>query len=161
MAEKNTQRSTGGTDHEIRATAVAYARGLMGGMLLGVPVLMTMEVWWEGFFVPSWRLILLYVLNYGVLFILQHFSGLQHRKTVAGQARAALVAMGIGILASALTLLALGVLTSELRLKDLIGKLLLESIPVSIGASVAMSEFGGEHDVAKQRQEQAGYWGSM
>lgn len=160
MAE-NSQQSTAKSDDEVRATAVAYARGLMGGMLLGVPVLMTMEVWWEGFFVPSWRLILLYVLNYGVLFILQHFSGLHHRKTVAGQARAALVALGIGILASAITLLALGVLTSELRIKDLVGKLLLESIPVSIGASIAMSEFGDEHKVTKQRQEEAGYWGSM
>jgi putative integral membrane protein (TIGR02587 family) len=161
MTGKKNSWSARTADEETRATAVAYARGLMGGMLLGVPVLMTMEVWSEGFFVPSWRLVLLYALNYGVLFVLQHFSGLHHRKTVAGQARAALVALGIGIVASAITLLALGVLTRELVLRDLVGKLLLESIPVSIGASVAMSEFGEEHEVAKKRQQEAGYWGSI
>jgi putative integral membrane protein (TIGR02587 family) len=161
MPAQNNRESRHDSDHEARATATAYARGLRGGMLLGVPVLMTMEVWWEAFFVPSWRLILLYVLNYGVLFILQHFSGLHHRKTVAGQARAALVALGIGTIASGITLLALGVITREVHLRELAGKLMLESIPVSIGASVAMSEFGDESDVAKKRQEEAGYWGSM
>ena len=161
MSSKSETSHEANGGSEARATAVAYARGLMGGMLLGVPVLMTMEVWWEAFFVPSWRLMLLYVLNFGVLFILQHFSGLHHRKTISGQARAALVALGIGTIASAITLLALGVLTGEVQLRDLVGKLMLESIPVSIGASVAMSEFGAESHVAEKRQEQAGYWGSM
>jgi putative integral membrane protein (TIGR02587 family) len=146
---------------ETRSTALAYARGLLGGLLIGVPVLMTMEVWWEAFFIPAERLILLYVVNYGVLLILQHFSGLHHRKTMWSQARAALVAYGIGIVASGILLVALGVIRGELQLRDVAGKLLLESLPVSIGASVAMSEFGEESRVASARREHTGYWGSL
>jgi putative integral membrane protein (TIGR02587 family) len=53
------------------------------------------------------------------------------------------------------------VLQGDLRLRDLSGKLALESIPVSIGASVAMSEFGDAHRVAEERRKHAGYWGSL
>src|SRR5436190_9424567 len=67
---------------ETRKVAVGYARGIIGGMLIGVPSMMTMEMWWEGFFVPAPRLLLLFAVNFGVLFILQHYSGLTHKKTI-------------------------------------------------------------------------------
>lgn len=133
----------------------------MGGMLVGVPAMLTMELWWEGFFVPAWRLVLLLVVNFGVLLVLQHYSGLTHKKTIAAQIRAAIVAYGIGILTSLVVLFSLGVLHGDLRLRELAGKLLLQSVPVSIGASVAMSEFGEEHRVVEQRRARAGYWGAL
>ncbi len=144
-----------------RKIAISYARGLMGGLLIGAPVLMTMEAWWEGFFVPAPRLILLCLFSYGVLFILQHYSGLSHRKTLAAEARAALVAYGIGIVAASIILYALGVVGPETTARDLAGKLGLQAVPVSIGASVAMSAFGEEHRVAAKRRERAGYWGTL
>jgi putative integral membrane protein (TIGR02587 family) len=146
---------------ETRKIAIGYARGLMGGMLVGVPVMMTMEMWWEGFFVPAWRLVLLYCVNFVVLLILQHFSGLTHKKTAGAQARAAVVAYGIGIVASLVVLFALGVLHGDLQLRELAGKLLLQSVPMSIGASVAMSEFGEAHRVAEERRAHAGYFGTL
>ena len=147
--------------NETKKTAVAYLRGLAGGMLIGVPVLMTMELWWEGFFVPAWRILLLYVFNFFVLLILQHYSGLHHRKTPFAQVRAAIVAYGLGILAALIVLTLLHVLRGGMDLRDIAGKLLLESIPVSIGSSVAMSEFGDDNDVAEGRREEVGYFGSL
>jgi putative integral membrane protein (TIGR02587 family) len=144
-----------------KRVAIGYARGVMGGLLVGIPSMLTMEMWWEGFFVPAWRLLLLFVINGGVLFILQHYSGLTHRKTFAGQLRATVTASGIGVVTAALVLLALGVFHGDVTWRNLAGKLLLQSIPVSIGASVAMSEFGEEHRVAEERREQAGFWGNL
>jgi len=146
---------------ERQKLAVGYARGFMGGMLVGVPAMLTMELWWEGFFVPAWRLVLLFLVNFGVLLILQHYSGLTHRKTRPAQVRAAIVAYGIGIVTSAVALFALGVLHGDLRLRDLVGKLLLQAVPVSIGASVTMSEFGEEHRKVEQRRAHSGYWGAL
>jgi putative integral membrane protein (TIGR02587 family) len=134
---------------------------MMGGLLIGAPVLMTMEAWWEGFAVPAWRLMLLYLVNYGILLILQHYSGLSHRKTWMSQASAAFVAYGIGVVTSAIMLLALGVLRGDLYVRDLVGKLVIQSVPVSIGASVAMSEFGEAHRTAEKRRQQAGMWGNI
>jgi putative integral membrane protein (TIGR02587 family) len=149
---------------ESRDILVGYARGLLGGMLIGAPVLMTMEVWWEGFTVAAWRMVLLYFVNYCILLVLQHYSGLSHRKSFPSQASAALVALGIGTIASAITLFALGVLKGGLDLRDIAGKLILESVPVSIGASVAMSEFSGdeEHEeIVENRRQRARYFGTL
>jgi putative integral membrane protein (TIGR02587 family) len=148
-------------DDDTRRIAIGYARGLMGGMLVGAPVLMTMEIWWEGFFVPATRLLLLYAANFGVLLILQHYSGLTHKKTWMAQIRAAIVASGIGIITSLIALVLLGVLHGDMSLREIAGQLILESMPVSIGASVAMSEFGEAHREAEERREQADYWGSL
>jgi putative integral membrane protein (TIGR02587 family) len=146
---------------ETRRIAVGYARGCMGGLLVGLPALMTMEIWWEGFFVPAWRLLLLYAVSFGVLLVLQHYSGLTHKKTHVAQLRAAVVALGIGIAIAFVALFSIGVLHGDLRLRDLAGKLLLQSIPVSIGASVAMSQFGDAHRHTEERRSRAGYWGTL
>jgi putative integral membrane protein (TIGR02587 family) len=146
---------------ETRAIAVGYARGAMGGLLVGVPAFLTMEIWWGGFTIPASRMLLLAAVNFGVLLILQHYSGTTHRKTLRAEGRAALVTLGIGIITSLVALYALGVLHGELHSRELVGKLLLQSVPVSIGASVAMSAFGEGHSVTEERRKNAGYWGTL
>jgi len=144
-----------------RKIAVGYARGAMGGLLVGVPAFMTMEIWWGGFAIPAPRLLLLAAMNYVVLVLLQHYSGTTHHTRLGAEARTALVTLGIGIVMSFVALFALGVLHGEIRLRELAGKLLLQAVPVSIGASVATSEFGGDQRVAEQRRKNARYWDSM
>jgi putative integral membrane protein (TIGR02587 family) len=144
-----------------RAIAIGYARGAMGGLLVGVPAFLTMEIWWGGFTISAARLLLLAVVNFGVLLLLQHYSGTTHRMTLSGEARAALVTLGLGVVTSAVALFALGVLHGELHVRELAGKLLLQTVPVSIGASVAMSEFGEDRRGREERRENAGYWDSL
>jgi putative integral membrane protein (TIGR02587 family) len=146
---------------ETRKIAVGYARGAMGGLLVGVPAFLTMEIWWGGFNIPATRLLLLFAANFGVLLILQHYSGTTHQTAFAAEARAALVTLGIGIVTSFIALYAIGVLHGEFHARELVGKLLLQAVPVSIGASVAMSEFGEDHDVIEERRKNAGYWDSL
>lgn len=146
---------------DTKAIAIGYARGAMGGLLVGVPAFFTMEIWWGGFNIPATRLLLLAVTNFGVLLILQHYSGTTHRLSLSGEARAALVTLGIGIVTSAVALSALGVLHGDLHVRELAGKLLLQAVPVSIGASVAMSEFGEPRQETEERRENAGYWDSL
>ena len=150
-----------GAPSDPRATAVAYARGAVGGLIVAMPLLLTMEMWWGGFLIPAGRLALLVVFNFGVLYIMQHYSGLHPRKTYASEARAAAAAYGIGVVVSGITLLALNVLAAHIAWRDLLGKLVLEAVPVSIGSSVAMSQFGAENEVAEKRKEGETYWGAM
>ena len=128
--------------HSVQETAAAYSRGIAGGLLVGMPTLMTMEMWWGGFTIPTIRILLLIVVNFGVLLVLQHYSGLHPRKTPAAQLRAAIVAYAIGIVVSGIILLAFAVLRDDTVLGDLIRKMALQGVPVSLGASVAASEFG-------------------
>jgi putative integral membrane protein (TIGR02587 family) len=144
-----------------RKTLTAYGRGVVGGLLIGMPVFMTMEVWWGGFTLPPLRLLGLVVFNYCVLLVLQHYSGLHPRKTRAGQVRAALVAYGLGLVAGSLVMFMLGVTNLHTALRDFVGKIVLLAVPVSIGASVAMSEFGAEHKTVERRKESASYFGTL
>ena len=146
---------------DARAIAIGYARGVMGGLLVGVPALFTMELWWGGFTIPAVRLLLLGVVSFGVLLLLQHFSGTTQRMHLPGEARAALVTLALGVVTSLVALYALGVLHGELHLRELAGKLLLQTVPVSIGASVAMSEFGTSGEETEARRKRAGYWDSL
>ena len=133
--------STADNRSSAQKTFTAYARGAGGGLLVGMPVFMTMEVWWGGFTVSPVKLLLLVIFNYGVLLVLQHYSGLHPRKTRGGQMRAALVAYGLGLATASLALVALGVINTGTALRDFVGKIILLAVAVSVGASVAMSEF--------------------
>jgi putative integral membrane protein (TIGR02587 family) len=144
-----------------RQTLKAYGRGVVGGLLVGMPSFMTMEIWWGGFTLAAGKLLGLIVFNYGVLLILQHYSGLHPRKTRGGQLRAALVAYGVGLVAASLVLVMLGITNLHTAPRDFVGKIVLLAVPVSVGASVAMSEFGQEHPVAKRRREAASYLGTL
>lgn len=141
--------------HSASETAAAYARGVVGGLLVGMPTLMTMEMWWGGFTIPSIRILLLVLVNFGVLLVLQHFSGLHPRKTAMAQLRAAIVACAIGIIVSGIILLVFGVVGAETVMSDIIRKIALQSVPVSLGASIAASEFGEDHEQAEHRQDRA------
>ena len=146
---------------DARTIAISYARGVMGGLLVGVPAFLTMEIWWGGFSIPAARLLVLAVVNFGVLLLLQHYSGTTHRLSLTGETRAAFVTLGIGVLTSTIALFALGVLHGELHARELAGKLLLQTVPVSIGASVAMSEFGEHRRETDERRKNAGFWDSL
>jgi len=144
-----------------RRTLTAYGRGVVGGLLVGMPSFMTMEIWWGGFTLAATRLLGLIAFNYGVLLVLQHYSGLHPRKTRGGQMRAALVAYGLGLFAASLVLMLLGVTSLHTALRDFVGKIVLLAVPVSVGASVAMSEFGQDHPVTRRRREAASYLGTL
>ena len=126
-----------------------------------MPAFMTTEIWWGGFTMSPVKLLLLIAYSYGVLLVLQHYSGLHHRKTMAGQARAALVAYGLGLVTASLALLGLGVVNTDTALRDFVGKVVLLAVAVSVGASIAMSEFGEESDVTEHRKESASYLGTL
>ena len=142
-------------------TLVAYGRGAAGALLVGLHLVFTMEMWWAAYYVPAGKILLLLTVNAGILLILQHFSGLHHRKTPGAQVRAAIVAYGIGIVVATAALYGLRILTPQSDLRTIVATIALESVPLSVGASVAMSEFGNDHGRVEHRKERAGYFGSL
>src|SRR3954469_14113173 len=119
-------------------TLVAYARGVAGALIVGLQLVFTMEMWWSGFNVPVSRILLLVAVNAGILLILQHYSGLHPKKTPSAQVRAAVVAYGIGIVVATAALFAINIIDLHTAIRDFAGKVALEAVPLSVGASVAM-----------------------
>lgn len=148
--------STSLKPHPISDAMKTYGRGAAAGLLFGMPLLMTMEMWWNGFSMPPLRLLLFFAANFGVLLILERYSGFRRDYSFWEEAQDALIAAGLGFVLSAIVLSLFSLLGPGMSLRELLGKIILESIPVSIGVSVAVSQFGER--AGRERQE-AGFWG--
>ncbi len=128
-------------------------RGLSGGFLFGIPLLYTMEVWWLGTHSHPWRLLLLLLLSFAINWMLGHFAGFRKGSTPAHTAMDALEALAIGIIASAITLAVLGELRAGLPFDTIIGMIALESVPFSLGVSIANSFLSGGKDGPQDRAD--------
>jgi putative integral membrane protein (TIGR02587 family) len=122
------------------------ARGIAGALLFALPMLMTMEMWELGFHMDRMRLLLLLVVNIPLLVILSDRIGFEQTSTWRQAARDAGVAYGLGIIASALILAAMGVLKYDQSPHEIIGMIAIQAVPASIGAMLGRSQLGGQQD---------------
>ena len=130
------------------------ARGVAGALLFALPMLMTMEMWYLGFYMARERLLLLMILNIPLLILLAHRIGFEETFTWREAFRDATIAYGIGIATSVLILLVFGLLTDDMPASEIIGKIALQSVPASIGAMLGRSQLGDkEEDDASSRRE--------
>ena len=131
-------------------------RGLSGGFLFGIPLLYTMEVWWLGTFTEPWRLLVILLVSFAINWMLSRFAGFRQEDAGVqlGAATDALEAMAIGVVASAVTLMVLGEVRPGLPLDTMLGMIVLESIPFSLGVSIASGLLrGNKDDPGKGEQE--------
>ena len=122
------------------------ARGIAGALLFALPMLMTMEMWELGFYMDRNRLLLLLIVNIPLLIFLSDRVGFERTTTWRQAVRDASIAYGLGIVASALILSAMGVLQSDQSPHELIGMIALQAVPASIGALLGRSQLGGQSD---------------
>lgn len=118
------------------------ARGFCGALFVALPLLYTQEMWERAVLLPAWLLLLFVALAYvaNVGFIL--FEGYKPESERHSAWLDALTVLGIGIVASALTLLLLGRYDPGTPLSTIARLLLLEMIPTSFGASLAINQLG-------------------
>ena len=165
--EDRGSRARGGRSRgSIGESAKAYARGAGGALLVGTPLLMTMEMWWGGFTIPPHRLLVFYLANFAVLIALEHYSGFRDVGSFLDEVIDAFEALGIGTIVAALILYLTAVLDDGRSASVLLGVIILEAIPLSIGASVAISILagdgdGGDGEQAKRERREAGFWGTQ
>ena len=120
------------------------ARAFGAAIIFSLPLLMTMEMWWLGFYMSRLRLAAFMVLMYPLLLALDRFSGFKKTSTWLEDAVDALVAYGVGTVSSAVLLFILGVIDAGMLPGEIIGKIALQSVPASFGAVLAASQLGGE-----------------
>lgn len=128
-----------------------YSRAAAGGLIIGMPLLFTMEIWFHAFLLPWWKLLLLL----GVAFLLvlgyNAVAGFRRERTFIDLLFDSVATVGLGIVISLVALIVLGQIEPGTSMRDAAGKVALEAIPVSFGASVASSELGGEGGSAGYR----------
>lgn len=142
-----------------RKFAIALARAFGGAIIFALPLLMTMEMWTLGAVMPPGRLLVLVVLWVPLLVGLSAVAGFEQTVRVTQDVVDALVAIAVGVVASTLILVLLGVLDTSVSGREALGMILLQALPASMGALLASSQLGAKEEEGGSREERRDTWG--
>lgn len=128
-------RGVGGWRTEVEDAARAAA----GGMLFGVPLLYTMEVWWIGSFTSPRRMLVVLGLTFLLVAALNRTSGFRSTKDVrlSDALFDSVEALAIGIACVTAVLMLIGEITTATPVIEIVGKIVYEATPFVIGVGFA------------------------
>lgn len=153
---------TRGNSQADREFFLGLGRAFAGALIFSLPMLMTMEVWSLGFYMSSWRLALLLVVTVPLLVGLSRYGGFKATERLVDDVVDAFVAFLLATLMALIVLGVFGLLTFEMSAREIIGKIILQAVPGSIGAMLARSQLAGEPEgVQQERRENPAYWGEI
>jgi putative integral membrane protein (TIGR02587 family) len=121
---------------------LGIVRACGGAFVFAFPLLMTMEMWWLGFYMERYRLALCVMALFPLLLRLSYHIGFDESFHWKENFLDTLIAYAVGSAVGALMLLTFGVLKPEMSLDEWVGKITLQTIPASLGAMLARSQFG-------------------
>ncbi len=139
-----------------KATLRDLVRAAGGGLLIGLPLLFTMEMWWHSFLLPSWKIIVLIGVAFVVVIGYSALSGFRRDRTWRELLIDSVETMGIAAVVSTAALLLLGRIGIETGLRDAIGKVALEMIPVAFGVSLAATQLASADDDPEEQGSAVG-----
>jgi putative integral membrane protein (TIGR02587 family) len=126
------------------------ARAFAGAAIFSLPLLMTMEMWWLGFYMEPYRLILFICINVFLLIGLERYWGFKRNDNWQDTVIDAFVGYAVGFITAFVFLPLFGVLSTETALSEVIGKVTLQAVPASIGAILARSQLGQNHERSRK-----------
>src|SRR5688572_31849724 len=85
-----------------------YARAAAGGLVIGIPLLYTMEVWFHAFLLPWWKLLLLLVVAFFIVLGYNSVAGFRRERTFTELVLDSTATVGLGIVISFVALIVLG-----------------------------------------------------
>ena len=135
--------------------AIDLARAFAGALIFAFPLVMTMEMWWIGFYIEPVRLLIFLLLGLLVLVGLTFYSGFEASEDPLDAVVDGLTAYGVGFIGSGLVMWLLGILTADYGWRDAVGMIAIQAVPAGIGASVARAQLGSSGGEALK--ERAGY----
>jgi len=138
----------------VSTTARDLVRAAGGGLLIGLPLLYTLEMWAHSFLLPSWKIVLLIGVAFIVVVGYSAVSGFRRERTWADLLIDSVETMGIAAVVATLALLLLGRIGLETGLRDAIGKIALEMIPVAFGVSLAGAQLASPDDDPEDAEDQ-------
>lgn len=135
-----------GPGESVAQTTRQLVRGAAGGLLLGLPPLFTMEMWFQGFLLESWKIVVLIGVTFAIVVGYNTVCGFRRERTWPDLLIDSVETMGVAAIVSAAALLLLGRIDAGIGLRDAIGKIALQIIPVSLGVSLAGSQLADPGD---------------
>jgi putative integral membrane protein (TIGR02587 family) len=116
-------------------------------MIIGVPLLYTMEMWWIGMYIGGWRLVGFLVLALAINVGLNHATGYtQEGHEFRADLRHGVIALGASAVVALIVLVLISAVPRGYSFAASLGKVALAAIPVSLGFSIANTQFSGPAD---------------
>lgn len=132
---------------------IILGRAAGGSILFTLPMLMTMEMWWLGFYMDPLKLALMVVLTFPLLCGLAYYSGFELRLSLRGVIVDAFVAYAVGMITATTLLVVFAIIKLDMSLIEIVGKITLQTIPASMGAVLAASQMGGDQEKTNDEKE--------
>ena len=130
-----------------------------GGLIVGLPLLFTMEMWFHGFLLPAWKILVLLAVAFVIVIGYNAVSGFRRDRTWGDLLVDSVETLGIAAVVSLVAMLVLGRVGPDTDLRDAAGKVALEMIPVAFGVSLAGTQLasseGGDDEDARDRGSSA------
>lgn len=134
-------------------------RGLAGGLIFGMPLLYTMEVWHHGMSFSSAHCLGLLCFILFINFAFCYASGLRGNNEGHSIHKAladSITAIGLAILAAAAVLYLIGRLDFSSGLNGILGQVIVEACAISIGITYTNSKFPrNHHDKSEKKHKNA------
>lgn len=147
------------SDVSLAASWYGELRGLVrafsGAFLFGIPLLYTMEMWWLGDLATPSHLALTLGIALVANFGLVTAAGFKEEKSLFSRIEQTMDAVAVGAVGSAIVLLALNQLNPDQPPLAMLGKIVIQTLPLSIGASLANIVFSGG-DKGREGDDDAG-----
>ena len=137
----------------VRKSVRDLVRAVGGGLFIGLPLLFTMEMWAHSFLLPSWKIVLLIGVAFVVVVGYSAVSGFRRERTWGELLIDSVETLGIAAVVSAVALLLLGRIGFETGLRDAVGKIALEMMPVAFGVSLAGTQLASPEDDADEADQ--------
>jgi putative integral membrane protein (TIGR02587 family) len=134
-----TDRAADDTQGPWRREATDLVRAVSGGMLFGIPLLYTMEVWWIGSETEPARMAGVLLLTFIPVFLLTRTAGFRSTKDIRRRDAAmdSVETVAIGLVSVAVLLVLLREITMATPLEEALGKIVYEATPFAIGSAIA------------------------
>jgi putative integral membrane protein (TIGR02587 family) len=140
---------------------IALARAFGGALLFALPLLMTMEMWALGSTMHPLRLALFLFAMFPVLGGLAYYAGFEKSFGWLDFVLNACVAYAVAFSAAAIGLTLLAALGPGMSSAEIVGRLALQAVPASIGAMLARSQLGQQHEEEEEERRRDTYGGEL
>lgn len=143
-----------GRRHSIAAIQ-EYSRGLLGGLIFSMPLLLTAEVWQAGFSASPGRLLAGLAGTFGLLLAYNAVAGIRHEHEPIEILIESIEELGLGMVVSFLVLAMLARIQFDMPPTEIAGQVVVAALTVAIGVSIGTAQLGGDTPRGDDREPAA------
>src|SRR5829696_1492653 len=154
MEMQQRQGSTGSWRKELQD----ILRAVSGGFIFATPLLYTMEMWWIGTTAELWKLMLFLGVAALIIFALarSRSGGFKEETSRFASLEQVVDGVAIGLVGAVIVLTVLNRIELDDPLGSVLGMVIVQAVPICIGAAVANAIFGPHGERNRAGDEESG-----